>query len=66
MISFLVTLLVIVIIGGILYWIITLLPFPQPFKNIALVICLLILLLWVLSMFGVFGGSPRPLFNIRN
>jgi hypothetical protein len=49
----LITLLVAVIVAGILYWIVTLLPLPQPFKNIAICILLLIFLLWLLSFAGV-------------
>jgi hypothetical protein len=55
----LVTLLVAVIVASIVYWIITLIPFPPgPFKNIVLAILGLIFLLWVLQATGVFGDGP--------
>jgi hypothetical protein len=55
----LVTLLVAVIVASIVYWIVTLIPFPPgPFKNIVLAILGLIFLLWVLQTTGVFGGDP--------
>lgn len=52
----LVSLLIIVIVAGLVYWIVSLMPLPQPFKQIAMVLCALILLLWVLGLF--FGWAP--------
>jgi hypothetical protein len=49
----LITLLVAVIVIGLLYWIVQLMPLPQPFKNVALCIVLVIALLWLLSFAGV-------------
>lgn len=54
----LVGLLVVVIILGLLYWAITLLPLPAPFKTIALVILILIVVVWLASLLGVFGAGP--------
>jgi hypothetical protein len=54
----LITLLVAVVVAAIVYWIITLIPLPQPFKNIILAILGLILVLWILQTTGVFGGDP--------
>lgn len=54
MFGLLIDIIVLCIVGGLLYWIISLLPLPQPFKQIAMVAMLLILLLWLLGMF--FGG----------
>jgi hypothetical protein len=54
----LVTLLVAVIVASIVYWIITLIPFPPgPFKNIVLAILGLIFILWILQTTGVFGDT---------
>jgi hypothetical protein len=44
------------IIGGVAYYIVTLLPLPEPFKNIAVICVLLILLLILISMFLGGGG----------
>lgn len=52
------TLLVAVVVAGLIYWIFELLPFPQPFKNIALVIVLLILILWILT-----GGDAMLVYR---
>lgn len=59
----LIGLLVFVIILGLLYWCITLLPLPQPFKNIAIVILILICIVFLLNSLGVVGSGP--LFRIR-
>jgi hypothetical protein len=57
MASLLVTLLVALVVAAIVYWIVTLIPLPQPFKNIILAVLGLIFLLWLLSYFGVFNGE---------
>ena len=49
-------LLILVIVGGLFYWIVTLLPLPDPFKTIAIVIVLVILLIALLSMLMGGGG----------
>jgi hypothetical protein len=51
-----------IIVLGLIYWIITILPIPEPFKKIALVIIAVICLLYLLSvLFGMAG--PLPLFR---
>jgi len=61
----LIQLLIIVIVLGLLYWLVTLLPLPAPFKNIALVIVILIAIVWLLSVAGMLprglrvGSAPR-------
>lgn len=52
----LISLLVAVVVAGLLFWVATLLPIPQPFKNIALIIVALILIYWIASV----GGVPLP------
>lgn len=51
----LISLLITVIIIGLLYYIVTLLPLPAPFKTIALVIVCLIAIIVLLDMLG--GGN---------
>lgn len=57
----LIGLLVLVLILGLLYWLIQLLPIPEPFKKIALVILILICVLWLLSALGLIGGLTTPI-----
>lgn len=56
MIEVLLTILVWCIVLGLLYWIVQLVPLPPPFKNVALVVVLLIGLVTLLGF--VFGWFP--------
>jgi multisubunit Na+/H+ antiporter MnhB subunit len=59
---FLFSLLVMVIVLGLIYWLMTMLPLPEPFKQIALAIVVMICLLYLLGMlFGM--ASPFPVFQ---
>jgi hypothetical protein len=62
MISLLISLLVLIIIAGIAWYIITLLPLPHPFGVIAQLVLLLIIVLvllgWFLPMTGMIRGLP--------
>lgn len=49
----LVQLLVVCIVLGLLYWLVTLLPLPSPFKAIAMCIVILIAIVWLLSLVGL-------------
>lgn len=62
MISLLVTLIVFCIVAGLIYWLLTMLPLPDPFKTIIIVAFILILILVLLGMF--FGGIDMP--RLRN
>lgn len=55
----LVGLLVVVIIAGLLFWLVQTLPIPQPWKNIALVIVVLIVIFWLLGAIGVLPQGIR-------
>jgi hypothetical protein len=60
LISLLVWVLVFALIAGIVYYILTLIPLPQPFKNIVMVCFLLIVLLVVLAKFLPMAGVEVP------
>lgn len=49
----LISLLVVIVVLGLIYWLITMLPLPAPFKTIAIVIFIIICILVLLSMIGV-------------
>lgn len=52
-------LLVFVIVMGLIYWVVSLLPLPEPFHKIALVIIVVICLLYLLGLlFGMAPGFP--------
>ena len=64
MISLLITLIVFCIVAGLVYWLLTLLPLPDPFKTIIIVAFILILILVLLGMF--FGGIDVPHMRALN
>lgn len=55
----LISLLVAVIVLGLVYWLVMMLPIPDPFRKIAQVIFIIIAIFVVL---GVFGFIPRSLW----
>jgi hypothetical protein len=59
MLSFLVSLLIIVVVCGFLWWILSLLPLGQPWGRVAQVLVALIALFWFLSALGLFGHPWR-------
>lgn len=62
MLNLLITLLVLCLVGGLIYYLFTLLPIPDPFKTIALVVVIVIFIIVLLSMFFDLGG---PGINLR-
>ena len=53
----LVSLTVVIVIAAVLYWIITLLPFPSTqLRQIVLIILALVTLFWILRVVGFIGG----------
>jgi hypothetical protein len=62
MIGFLISLLVLVIIMGLVWWIIGMLPIPEPFKNVVVVIFAVICLIYLISMLAGYA-APFPMFR---
>jgi hypothetical protein len=58
MIEFLIWIVILCIVFGLVYYIVTLLPLPPPFKNIAMIIILVVFLLIIL--FSLLGTVPMP------
>jgi hypothetical protein len=54
----LISLLIAVIVIGLLFYLISMLPIPQPWANIAKVILIVICIIWLLGYSGVLGGGP--------
>ena len=61
MIELLISVLILLIVFGVLFYIIRLLPLPEPFGTIALLILALVLLLVLLGYVLPLGGYHRPL-----
>lgn len=55
----LIGLLFVCIVLGLLYYLVTLLPLPPPFKTIALVVVILIAIIWVMENLGGLGPLIR-------
>lgn len=56
------SLLVFCIVMGLIYWLVTVLPIPEPFKKIAIVIVIVICILYLLGI--LFGfAAPFPLYR---
>lgn len=56
-------LIVLCIVFGLLYYVVTLLPLPEPFKTIAIVLVLIVFILVLLGVF--FGGINLPRLQIK-
>jgi heme A synthase len=63
MINLLITIIIFAIVAGLLYWLITLLPIPEPFKTIITVCSILVCVLLVLGIF--FGAVDVPALRLR-
>jgi hypothetical protein len=61
-ISILISLIILCLVVGVIFWLLTMLPVPQPFLNVIKVCIVLICLIWLLTMLG---GYTHPLFVIR-
>lgn len=55
---FLVDFLVAIIIFGLLYWIVGMIPIPDPFKRIAMVVIVVVFCIWLIYfLFGLAGAG---------
>lgn len=62
MIGTLVSLIVVLVVFGLLFWLVSLLPLPGPWKQVVQVLSIIILILLVASYFlgwGGMGNLPR-------
>lgn len=51
---------VLAIVGFVLWLVLTYIPMPDVFKKVILVVIVLVLILWLLQVFGITGPSvPR-------
>jgi hypothetical protein len=62
MLDLLVQILIFALVFGAIYYIITLIPLPEPFKRIALIVLGLVAAIWlILLLVGLLGHGPRTL-----
>lgn len=62
MIDLLVTLIIFAVVFGLLYWLVTLLPIPEPFGTIVRVGAILLCIVLLVSM--TFGGVAMPTMRL--
>lgn len=63
MLSVLVTILIMCIIFAVIWWILTLIPIPGPFLQIARVVVAVIFLIWLLYLLVPYTGFGHPLLR---
>lgn len=63
MINLLFSIIVLCVVGGLVYWLISKLPLPEPFPTIIRVCVILICVLLLLGV--LFGGVQLPVLNLR-
>jgi hypothetical protein len=56
MISILVSILVMCIVLGLIWWILSVIPLPAPFGQIARVVCVVIFCIWLIYLILPFAG----------
>ena len=62
MIGLLISLLILVLVVSVIFWVLSMLPIPQPFLNIIKVILVLIALIYLLGMLPGLGYT-HPLYR---
>ena len=60
MISVLITILIMCLVLGVIWWILTLIPLPAPFARIAQVVVALIFLIWLLYLLLPMANLGHP------
>ena len=64
MLSILITILIMCLIFGLLWWVISLIPMPAPFGQVVRVVCALIFVIWLIYLLLPMAGGlghPYPL-----
>lgn len=60
MLTILVTIFIIVLVGGLLYWLVSLLPLPEPFKQLAIGVVLIGTILFIIvELWAMRGMLPH-------
>ncbi|MDB5937105.1 MAG: hypothetical protein JWQ01_4449 [Massilia sp.] len=60
----LISLIVYLVIFGLIWWLVSLLPLPAPVAQIVRVLFIILLILIVLSVFGIIPGGYLPKLNL--
>ena len=60
----LINLIVYLVIFGLIWWLVSLLPLPAPVGQIVRILFIILLILIVLSVFGIIPGGYLPKLNL--
>jgi hypothetical protein len=63
MISILITIIIIAVVLGLLFWALSFLPIPQPFLNIIKFAIVLVFIIWLLYLLLPLAGMGHPLLR---
>jgi hypothetical protein len=56
----LISIIVVLVVLGLVYWLITLLPIPEPFRTIIFVVIVIAMIFWLLSIVGMTPSLRLP------
>lgn len=59
-----INLVVYLVVFGLIWWLISLLPLPAPVAQVVRVLFIIMLILIVLSVFGILPGNHLPRINL--
>lgn len=57
LVHLLIWILVLCLIAGLIWYVIGMMPIPQPFKNVVVIVFCIILIIVLLNMMGMLGGA---------
>ena len=60
----LISLIVYLVVFGLIWWLVSMLPLPAPVGQIVRVLFIILLILIVLSVFGIIPGNYLPKLNL--
>ena len=63
MLSILISILVMCIIFGLLWWILSIIPLPAPFAQVARVVFAVIFCIWLIYLLVPYAGFGHPLLR---
>jgi hypothetical protein len=62
--NIIITLIIYLVVFGLIWWLVSMLPLPAPVAQIVRVLFIILLILIVLSVFGIIPGGYLPRLNI--
>ena len=60
--NLLISLLVFALVAGLIYWLLTILPIPEPFRKFVMAVFVVLCIIWLIGTF--FGGFPMSRYGV--